>query len=39
MPKKKAAPETEIALLEQIEQTIFVVRGQRVMLDSDLAKL
>ncbi len=39
MPRKKAAPETEIASLEQIEQTIFVVRGQRVMLDSDLAKL
>ena len=37
MPKKKAA--TKLASVEQIEQTILVVRGQRVMLDSDLAEL
>jgi hypothetical protein len=37
MAKKKAAG--QLATAEQIERTIHVVRGQRVMLDADLAKL
>src|SRR6059058_5758134 len=37
MAKKKAS--TTIASIEQIEQAIHVIRGQRVMLDSDLAVL
>ncbi len=37
MAKKKAS--SEIATVEQIERSIHVIRGQRVMLDSDLAKL
>src|SRR3954469_7693358 len=37
MARTKAS--TTIATVEQIEQAIHVIRGQRVMLDSDLAKL
>jgi hypothetical protein len=37
MAKKKASD--EIATIEQIERSIHVIRGQRVMLDSDLAQL
>ena len=39
--KKAAKSETELAAIsaEQIEQAIHVIRGQRVMLDNDLAKL
>ena len=37
MAKKKAGE--QLATVEQIERSIHVVRGQRVMLDSDLAKL
>ncbi len=37
MAKKKATNEMKTA--ERIENAIHVVRGQRVMLDSDLAKL
>ncbi len=37
MAKKKAS--SEIATVEQIERSIHVIRGQRVLLDSDLAKL
>lgn len=36
MAKKK---ENEIVLIEQIESVIYEIRGERVMLDSDLAKL
>ncbi len=37
MAKKKASG--PIATVEQIERSIHVIRGQRVMLDSDLAEL
>jgi hypothetical protein len=37
MAKKKASE--PIATIEQIERSIHVIRGQRVMLDSDLAQL
>ena len=37
MPKKKASE--QVATNEQIERSIHVIRGQRVMLDSDLAQL
>jgi hypothetical protein len=37
MTKKKSTK--KIAATEQIEKAIYVVRGQRVMMDSDLAKL
>ena len=37
MAKKK--PTTSVILVEQIESVIHIVRGQRVMLDSDLAEL
>src|SRR3954451_9764453 len=37
MARTKAS--TTIATVEQIEQAIHVIRGQRVMLDADLAKL
>lgn len=37
MAKKK--PANEIATIEDIERSIHVIRGQRVMLDSDLARL
>jgi phage regulator Rha-like protein len=40
MPKKSSAPdESNLVLVEGIETQIFVVRGQKVMLDSDLAEL
>ena len=40
MPKKSSAPdENDSVLVEGIETRIFVVRGQKVMLDSDLAEL
>ncbi len=37
MAKKKTS--TQIATIEEIERSIHVIRGQRVMLDSDLAIL
>jgi hypothetical protein len=37
MAKKKTT--TQIATIEQIERSIHVIRGQRVMLDTDLATL
>jgi len=37
MPPKKQA--VQLAVIEEIEDKIFIVRGQRVMLDSDLAEV
>jgi len=37
MPKKKKS--VRVATVEEIERSIHVIRGQRVMLDADLAKL
>lgn len=37
LPRKK--PSQELATIEQIERSIHIIRGQRVMLDSDLAEL
>jgi ORF6N domain len=39
MPSKKERSVENIALIEEIEDKIFIVRGQRVMLDSDLAEV
>ena len=38
MPTKKEQSE-QLAVIEEIEDKIFVIRGQRVMLDSDLAEV
>jgi hypothetical protein len=38
MPKKKdPTPKDQIVPVELVEERIFVIRGQKVMLDSDLA--
>lgn len=39
MPSRKIMAKKLIASVEQIESRIFVVRGQKVMLDADLAEL
>ncbi len=42
MPRKKEETgklEKEVIVIEQIEQAIYEIRGQRVMLDADLAKV
>lgn len=35
----KKEPNSALAVIERIEEKIYVIRGQRVMLDSDLAKV
>ena len=39
MPKKPSKPDTQLIPPEFIQQQIYQIRGQRVMLDFDLAKL
>jgi hypothetical protein len=38
-PKQLADPETTLISIERIERQIYLIRGQKVMLDSDLAEL
>ncbi len=39
MPSQKVTDKKLIASVEQIESRIFLIRGQKVMLDADLAEL
>jgi hypothetical protein len=40
MPAKKSSPAKKLAVLVTlIERRIFLIRGQKVMIDSDLAEL
>jgi hypothetical protein len=39
MPKKTLKPEQQLIPVEAIERRIFLIRGQKVMLDRDLAEL
>jgi hypothetical protein len=39
MPSKKIVAKKSVASVEQIESRIFMIRGQKVMLDADLAEL
>lgn len=39
MPKKPADTEITIVPVEQIGQRIYLIRGEKVMLDADLARL
>lgn len=39
MPSQKIIAKKLIASVEQIESRIFLIRGQKVMLDQDLAEL
>lgn len=38
-PKVKKHTETAIVTLDQVERRIYLIRGQKVMLDSELAEL
>ncbi len=39
MPKKPSNPDAQLIPLESIQQRIYLIRGHKVMLDSDLAEL